>query len=56
LDTLSILLDRIDLETYRIFKKIAIEEGKEFEEAFMDMSKDDQVIVKDIASAFFSVL
>ena len=54
-DTLRLLVDRMDLEMYRIFGMIAIQKGKEFEEAFLDVMKEDQVIVQDIASAFFTV-
>jgi len=54
-DTLHLLVDRADSEVYRRFRSIAIEEGKEFEEAFRDATKEDQVAVQDIASAFFTV-
>ena len=54
-DTLRILVDRADLETFRVFRTIAIEEGKEFEETFADASKEDQLAAQEVSKSFFEV-
>jgi len=50
------IIKRIDFETYRLFRAVILTEGKEWEEAVADASREDQVAVQDLAKDFFEVL
>jgi hypothetical protein len=55
-NVLGSLVKRIDLETYNLFKTIMLAEGKEWEEAVSNASREDQAAVQDLAKDFFEVL
>jgi len=54
-DGLADMVKRVDLENYGLFRAIMLEEGREWEVAFSDVSQDDQMVVADIATQFYAV-
>jgi hypothetical protein len=49
------IVKRVDLETYGLFNAIMLKEGKEWEDAVIGSSQEDQEVVQDLAKQFFEV-
>jgi len=54
-DVLVDVLKRVDLEIYGQFKAIMLKEGKEWDEAFSDVSQEDRLAIQSLATEFFEV-